>query len=444
MMRALAAITVVFAGCTQPPDLAPVAASFAPGTAGLGGARIDAGLADTAFGARVADAVRSQPDLARAEARLRAARAELRGAEGAFLPSASLGAEAELRSRDGEEDSGLSPFLRVSQLVYDGGLAQSETTAAQARVLEARGARLGAASASALRAVEAHVAVRSRRDLLALARSDLKVHEDFLGQIAERVETGAGVQSDLLTVQARAADARTRVADATARLDRALAEYREVFGIAPGDLPPAAPAPALPRDAEEVVAQSPRLRAAEASVAAARAELSAALAQRLPRVEAGATGSRLPGGDPDVALDLQVNYSIDSTGERAAAIEGAQARLDASRSDRDALAREIRRQLEIVRSEQRAGAARLAAAREAAQANERTVAAAREEFTIGRRSLLDLLDAQRDFVASRRTLIAAEDEPLLTGYAALALTGDILDAFGLRVDGGATGTGAEQ
>jgi outer membrane protein TolC len=64
------------------------------------------------------------------------------------------------------------------------------------------------------------------------------------------------------------------------------------------------------------------------------------------------------------------------------------------------------------------------------------VAAAGEEFTIGRRSLLDLLDAQRDFVLAQQTLIEAEEQLLLSGYAALALTGDILPAFGVALQDG--------
>ena len=57
------------------------------------------------------------------------------------------------------------------------------------------------------------------------------------------------------------------------------------------------------------------------------------------------------------------------------------------------------------------------------------VDAAREQFSIGRRSMVDLLDAQRDYVRAEDTLIRAEQERFLTDYAALALTGDILDLF---------------
>ena len=42
-----------------------------------------------------------------------------------------------------------------------------------------------------------------------------------------------------------------------------------------------------------------------------------------------------------------------------------------------------------------------------------------------------MLDAQRDLFDAGETLIVAKRELALSGYAALALTGDILDAFGI-------------
>jgi len=39
------------------------------------------------------------------------------------------------------------------------------------------------------------------------------------------------------------------------------------------------------------------------------------------------------------------------------------------------------------------------------------------------------LDAQRDFVAASETLAQAELDLALSGYSALALTGDIIDRF---------------
>lgn len=430
----LAAATLLVACGPGAPDLAPIEAQFAPGTAGMGANRVTRSLIVTPFGQSVADAVRSSPELKRASARVRSASADKKASEGAFLPEVSLGAEAGGRSIGSRTSSDATPFIRVSQLVYDGGVSRSEETAAFARVLESRGTRLETASAAALRAVETHANLLTSRKMSDLANSNLAVHRDFLGQIEERQRSGAGVQSDVLTGQSRLADAQTRAIDAQTRTERAAAEYIAVFGKAPAAaLPAVTVAPALPGDSDAIVDQSPRIRAMSARLGAAQAELSTAQARGLPQVEMGATGRRDDGGDADFSIDMVLNYSFDSSGDRAAAVESAAADITAVEAEREALNREIRRALEYVRADERAGAARVASARAATQSNARNVDAVRAQFSVGRSQLLDLLDAQRDYVAAQRTLIEAEQEQLMTGYAALALTGDILDAFGISV-----------
>lgn len=427
---------ILIAGCTTPPDLTPVAATFAPGTAGLGADRVSRRLAGTEFGRAVAQAVTTAPALARADAALRRSRAEETAAAGAFQPTISLGAEATTERVAGLRDSGVTPFVRISQLVYDGGAARSDAAAASARVYQAQGTRLEEAAKTALAAIETWQNVVTRRALLDLATDNLTVHRDFLGMIAAAAEAGAGVQSDLLTARARLADAETRAIDARAALDRAEARFVEVFTRRPGALAALPAAPTLPGSDVTIIAESPRMRAIAARAAAASAELAAAEARKLPRVVLGATGSRSAGGGTDSSIDLSLNYALDTGRRRAAAAEAARADLDQVAAERDALAREITRALDFVRSDQKAGAQRVVAARAAERANAATVAAAREQFSVGRRSLLELLDAQRDFVNASATRIAAEDGAVLTDYAALGLTGDILDAFGIVLPSG--------
>ncbi|WP_109310983.1 hypothetical protein [Ruegeria sp. AU67] len=59
--------------------------------------------------------------------------------------------------------------------------------------------------------------------------------------------------------------------------------------------------------------------------------------------------------------------------------------------------------------------------------------AARAQFTISRRSLVEILDAQRDYVNAQQRLILAEQSFFLTNYAALSLTGDQLDYLGISI-----------
>lgn len=431
-MALLSGLFMALANCTEAPDLAGVAADLETGTVGLGAARVPDKVAGQPFGQHVARAVMADPALTRTVADIRAARAHARAAEGAFRPALSVGVTMENRFRGEATARDTSPFARVSQLVYDAGAARAKQTTAQARVLQSRADQIQTGAQTTLAAVEAYKKLWTARRLLAVAQANLRVLRGISDQIVQRTESGAGSRADILTARSRVADARTRRVDAQAQLDRAETTFRRLFSGLPSDLPQPLKAPQLPSGFEDVLAQSPRLRAANARVKAAQAELAKARAERHPTVEAGATARQGSGGVADVGLDLTLNYSLDTRGARRAAIEAAAASVDQARTERDTLAREVRESLEFVRSDQAAGAARVAAARTAAETNAASLQAARDQFRIGRRDLVDLLDAQRDHVRAKATLIRAEQDRFLTDYAALALTGDILDVF--RID----------
>jgi outer membrane protein TolC len=109
-----------------------------------------------------------------------------------------------------------------------------------------------------------------------------------------------------------------------------------------------------------------------------------------------------------------------------------EARLAAREADVEATRREIDRRLAVLSAERRAAADRLAAADRASAANQENVAAARAQFRIARRSLIELLDVEREALGAERLRIDAERDRAVLDYAALAATGDILDLFGIR------------
>jgi outer membrane protein TolC len=104
------------------------------------------------------------------------------------------------------------------------------------------------------------------------------------------------------------------------------------------------------------------------------------------------------------------------------------AELEAERTD---LERQILRSLAYLRSDQRSGRARVAAATTAVAANEVALGAIEEQFTVGRRTILQVLDARRDLSDVKQALALARRDAALSGYAALALTGDVLDVLGI-------------
>lgn len=408
---------LLLSACATPPDLSALETAVVTREA-----RLAASLAQGSFGRAVAQAVTTSPTLGRGEAALREAQAGLLAESGAFSPQISVGLRP---AADG--GFGVTSFGAISQLLYDGGASAARETAAQARVLGGVAGRLDAGSRAALLAVEAWAGVATARALQEVSESSLTVLEATTAQIEERSSGGLGSSVDALTARSRLANERAAVVAARSEVTRAEAIFIEVFGQAPApglSLPPQAP-----RAPEAGAEGSPTLRRAEAEVLAAQAEHTAALAGRVPSLSVGV--SAIPGGS--AAAGLASEQLLSPARGRTARVAAAEARIDARRVDLDATRREIESRVRILSAERGAVADRLAAARAATEANRANLEMARDQFKAGRRSLIELLDAEREALASERQRILAEHDRAVLGYAMLAVTGDLLDVFGVTL-----------
>lgn len=388
-------------------------------------------VANTPFGRQIADAVMLSPAIAGEAASVAQAEAELRGAQGAFRPYVSVGLSTQSYTSTGLRDFDISPVAELTQLVYDGGASRARIAQASANIERSNDERVATASATTLLAVETYLNVLVLRELLIAADRTVTAHEELRDRIAERADVGAGIQTDILTARSRLADAHALQISVRADLAYAEAAYAEIFDHDPPlDLARPTAAPPLPDEVPEVLAhRSPRWRVASANIAVLEAGLATARAGRGPQVSLQTSAGLDDDDDVDIALGLVVDYPIYSQGRAAAAIDAAMAQLNAARAESAALERTLVRELVSIISDRGTNAAQVEAARNAADANAATLAALTEQFQIGRSSLLDVLDAESATFAAQQALILTQNERALTGWAALAITGDILAAF---------------
>ncbi|OYU61834.1 MAG: hypothetical protein CFE30_12925 [Bradyrhizobium sp. PARBB1] len=413
---ALVGAMLTLAACATPPDITPLQASISNRQA-----RLDPSLAKGNFGRAVAQAVTRSTTLGRSEAALRESEANLLAESGAYLPQVSIG----LQPGSGI-GFGVSTFAAVSQLVFDGGVGVARRSAAEARMLGHVAGRVDAGSRAALAAVQAWADVVTARRLVAAAESSLGALEETVARIAERSDAGVGTSSELLTAQSRLANERARVVGARSEAAKAEAVFAELFGhAAPADLSLPPSAPALPIAG---AAGSPALQQAEAERVAAEADLAAVKSALFPALSMQTSVT-----DAGVRVGPGVEQSVSPSRGRAARVAAAEARVDARTVDLDATRRELESRLRILAAESAAARDRLAATQAAAEANRANLATARDQFDVGRRSLIELLDAEREALASEQQRIGAEHDRAMVGYAALAVTGDILDAFGITL-----------
>jgi outer membrane protein TolC len=428
-LPAAALLAVILLGaCATPPDLTALEAAVITREA-----RLPASLAGSDFGRAVAQAVTTSPTLGRGQAALREAEAGLLAESGAFLPQVSVG----LRPQNAG-GFGVTSFGAISQLLYDGGASAARQTAAQARVLGGLAGRLDAGSRAALSAVDAWAAVATARALVRASEASLASLEATTAQIEDRSAGGLGSSAETLTARSRLANDRAALVTARSAVIRAEAVFTEVFGRVSSpnlNLPPRSP-----RAPDGGAEGSPILRRAEAEVLAAQADHAVALAGRVPTLSVSV--SAIPGAQ--VVAGLTSEQLLSPSRGRTARVAAAEARIDARRVDLDATRRELESRLRILSAELGAVADRLTAARAATEANRANLDLARDQFTAGRRSLIELLDAEREALASERQQILVEHDQAVLGYAVLAATGDILDVFGVTLHAAPYSGGARE
>jgi outer membrane protein TolC len=420
-------LAFALAGCSAPvPEPLPV-----PSRESI--ARLGPVLADTEFGQSARRALLAHPVLAAGSARIDAAMAGVTAARAATMPRLSLGADVGANLLDGSAVGPGILVVQVSQLLFDAGATRNRIRAAEAGAIRETIERENSAAALGLTLAESWGEVRFQRLLLSSATENHAVHRSYLEQIETRLAAGAGTEADILTARSRTADAAMREITTRGQLERAEARFAEVFGVPPARLSPLPSAPVLPSGAEAAfIAASPRIRSLEAEIAAARASAEAVRASRFPAIGLRLDGSYDPRSDrANAVAGLNPRVEIGPGSERAAAISRSAARVTELEAERTEVERQIQRSLAFLQSDQRSGRARVEAARVALEANRIAVEASEQQFTIGRRTLTQLLDARRDLYLASEALALAERDLALSGYAALALTGDILDALGV-------------
>lgn len=397
------------------------------------------------FRQQVRQAVLSHPSLRAGEQRWGeslGARDEVRGA---LFPQiyAGFGGESTLVQRPGVDvpsDMNTNLYVRVSQLLFDAGALFRKVEAADHRVEAQRlGLRLTAQSLS-LKALGAYHDVVRHARRVALAEANLRRHQILFEMISEAVAGKVSPRSDKLRAQSREADARATLAAMRGDLERAEAVWREYFGTLP--LPHQLPAlrPALPADMEaahaRLLAGSLELARLEQLAQAATRDFEAEKAHLLPQLSVQLTGrqfqiDQLSNRDHEVVGAVQLSYPLYTGGSQTARREQAASRAGAARSDVDSLRSELERAVRAGLADVASQTQRLQALELALQAEEETILAYLEQFSIGRRGLSDLLDAQRDLFSAALGLVDGSSAVELAHYTVSAALGESLSFFGL-------------
>jgi len=346
--------------------------------------------------------------------RLVEAKANVRSAEGlaeqaAALPNPSLGVEVE---DIGRKDAGVSrrqntysvsqPFELGGKLGARIGVGAAELAAAQARqrqAVEDFAYDLAVAYASA---EAAQARTRVLGDDLARAREDLR---------AARALVEAGKEADLRAVQAQAAAAaaEAEMAGARAELAEALAHLTSLSGSPDPftDLPASLLARPIAMTEPNRAAAPPAVAAAQADREVAARRIRVERARAIPDVTVS-VGARTYEDSSQTAVVVGVSAPLPLFDRNRGAVKAAGAQLSAAEARLRAASLDADGAWRTALTQANAGAARLAAAEQAALAAREGYRLARIGYEAGKASLLELSAARRALTEAELARLTAQ------------------------------------
>jgi adhesin transport system outer membrane protein len=404
-------------------------------------------------------AIASNPEVTARLNAFRATRDEVDVAKGGLLPKVDLGAELgrtrdtiEAPSRTPPETQSLSRgqlSITATQLLWDGQATRREV----ARLGHAKKARyfdfLDASEQTALEAARAYHDVQRFRRLVQLAEDNYVQHKYVETQVQSRVRAGVGRGVDSEQAVARLALAESNLVTEMSNLHDVSERYRRIVGDAP---PPNLPAVRLDGDLPASSAAAiGSATSRSAAVAAAIENLRAVKEQAAgikggafqPKVEArirGAGGNNLDGvrdQKREIGGEIAMNWNLYNGGADQARVRQYANLINQAADLRDKACRDARQTAAIAYND----VAKLQGQIDALRRNESAIARARDayrqQFDIGQRSLLDLLNAENELYTARRALSAAEYDLAVAQARSHAASATLVQRLGLTKAGDA-------
>ncbi len=331
--------------------------------------------------------------------------------------------------------------LTISQTIWDGMETWNRVRIGKGRLDSAESRLFDNAEGLGLDALLAHIEIYRQRRIVALAELNVKNHKAILGSQHERQRSGASTLADVTQTQSRLARTEASLAESRAALDVALANYKRLTGMPAGSIePPKKPEAAYP-SLEAALARSQtsnlKVKALRSDIESAEAQTSLDTAPFSPQIylEAGPTYSYRVGSALDdqggMVMMLRANWNLFNGGYDWFNVKGDKARARQTRQ-------ELNAQRDALAEETEATWAELLSAQEQARhfANAvdystKTRDMYLEQFNVGQRSLLDVLDSENELFSSSIQLVTAQQNVIAAHYRLLALGGGFLASFGL-------------
>lgn len=399
----------------------------------------------------VEDAVMHNPEFRQEVKQLQAINADVKGAKSGYYPkidlSGGIGYEEVERDTFNNIGDGLNrkeASVKLTQNLFEGfGTEDEVKRQAYRRDAQAYEA-YSVASDVAMNMIKSYINLIKEQKLLALAEDSLQTHLDILSQIEERTSGGISSQIEVDQVNARVSLAYSNLSAAKNNFFDTQASFSRVLGRKPEsnliqpdfnfELPKS-----LESALDVAMLEHPRLHSAYADIAEARMQYSATRSSFYPRLDfeiekvLDENIAGQPGKNHYFQAMLRVNYNLYNGGADKAKRERTASQYQEATEIRNNTRRQVIENLTYAWNASKFVEEQLEYNQKNVAQTYNTLEGYREQFNLGRRSLLDLLNTENEYTTALKSQITSQADLLIAKYRVLDGTGQMLDKMKLNL-----------
>jgi adhesin transport system outer membrane protein len=335
--------------------------------------------------------------------------------------------------------------LVLTQNLYAGNDTSNSIKQAHARVLSEMQRIYDDADNIAIEAISLYMGVIKEGELTVLAKQNVDSHEYILKKIQEYSGSGMGRKSDEKQTMSRLAQARAGMVAQQNNLQDALSKLHFFLGRYVGVNELVRPtAPEIPKDEIDVLVDRafknhPAMKSAYFNIEAAEHDYERSKSEFLPNVnlklrkQIGDDIGGFNGPTDEYSVALELSYNLYNGGASSA---GKQKKISGIYGHRE-FAQRVRRQ--ITQSLRLSWAGSQALNMQAGYLSDHvrdansTLELYRQEFSVGRRDLLDLLDAEQEYNTAQVKWVEAESDKVNAAYRVHEGIGELFVAMEIDV-----------
>ena len=402
------------------------------------------------------EALDTNPTIQERLKNFRATQQDLHVAESEYYPSLDLRASVghneagNLKSGSGSDwnhnvasksYNNYESSLTLTQNIFDGFSTTHKVDFEEAQILSAAYKYLEVSNDVAFKMTDAYLNVLSSYELVGTARENVQINETIYNKVKDLFESGLTTDSEVKKIQSTLSLARSNLTVQKNNARDAEFKYRRVLGRLPDVREMQRPIldiqmpTSMQRAALYSVENNPSLLVSRYNIKGAQSLHKQTKKEYYPSLDMELTqmyndSDEAPNGfdtpDDRFRARLVLNYNLFRGGADKANIQKHVSKINQEIEIQRTLKREVIEGLDLSWNAYNMIEDQLKDLREYRQFSEKTLELYKEEYDLGRRSLLDLLSAQNDVINSRSQIIKAEYDFMFAQYR-------VLDAMGLLV-----------